>query len=65
MAMRENNTVKPADVCPEHLLPEIGPGINHKTFGVCLKVNGTSESFIPVVEGLTNIAFAPDHGHAL
>lgn len=61
----EEDGVEPWHAFAQHLLAEVGTGVDDEAYTVDVNVHGCSESLVAVVQGTADFAGAPDNGYAL
>lgn len=59
--MGKQNGIKPGDLCPQHLLPEVRPGIDHQYLPVRFYQDGGTKALVPGIIRSAAIAAAGDH----
>ena len=63
MGMRKQNGIELDYTRPQHLVSEIGRGVNNKRSGFALYQNTASKSFVFFMGRLTYLTIAPNHRH--
>lgn len=65
VSMCEEHCVKPVHTVSQHLLTEIGAGVNNDMLIVNFKQYRSTQSLVAKVEGLADLTGAPNDGHSL